>query len=169
MALLFVITFMSALSGALVTGSRDCISNLLDLENVILNNPENLQSLIRAYYPTNNFPSLWIKVVYNIDEPIANESTISVTDKNESLVFYWSNSPLLLYFHPLILQGISLQFFNPDYTSHVAQIEIPPFCAGFSQQEKIELLNDITVWVCYDNNDQYIHSSYFYFIMYICS
>ena len=168
MALLFVITFMSALSVALATGSRVCISNLLDLENVILNNPENLQSLIRAYYPTNNFPSLWIKVVYNIDEP-ANESSISATDKNESFVFYWSNSPLLLYFHPLILQGISLQFFNPDYTSHVGQIEIPPFCEGFSEQEKIELLNDITVWVCYDNNNQYSSSYNFHFILYICS
>ncbi|XP_019862204.1 PREDICTED: uncharacterized protein LOC109590775 [Amphimedon queenslandica] len=138
---------MSALSGALVTGSRVAFSNLLDLENVILNNPENLQSLIRAYYPTNNFPSLWIKVVYNIDKPIANESSLSVTDKNESFVFYWSNSPLLLYFHPLMLQGISLQFFNQDYTSHEAQIDIPSFCAGFNRQGKIELLNDITIWL----------------------
>uniref|UniRef100_A0A1X7TUM0 Uncharacterized protein n=1 Tax=Amphimedon queenslandica TaxID=400682 RepID=A0A1X7TUM0_AMPQE len=144
MALLFIIIFIT---GTLVTGSRVCISNLLDLENVILNNPENLQSLIRAYYPTNNFPSLWIKVVYNIDEPIANESTISVTYKNESFVFYWSNSPLLLYFHPLLLQGISLLFFNQDYTSHEAQIDIPLFCAGFNRQEKIELLNDITIWL----------------------
>ena len=136
------------MSGTLVTGSSVCISNLLDLENAVLNNDENLQSLIRAHYPTNNFPSLWIKVVYDVNEPIANESTISITDKNESFVFYWSNSPILLYFHPLILQGISLQFFSPDYTSHHAEIEIPSFCAGFNRQEKIELLNDITVWVC---------------------
>uniref|UniRef100_A0A1X7USL5 Uncharacterized protein n=1 Tax=Amphimedon queenslandica TaxID=400682 RepID=A0A1X7USL5_AMPQE len=110
---------------------------MLDLESAFLSSGENLQSLMRAFYPSNNFPALWVKVIYSTNDSVS----------NENYTFYWSSSPVLVYLHPLILEGMSLLFFNDDYTHSESRLMIPSFCEGIDHEETIHILNDATVWL----------------------
>ena len=141
---IFLTLFIPLVLLSQTTASKDCLVNLIDVERVTLNNDKNLQSLVRAFYPTNLFPPLWVKVVYYINGSVSNYSLA----RNETYTFYWSNSPVMVYLHPLLLEGISLYFLNVDYTSYQAKLEIPPFCNTLSEEDIIQILNDATVWVC---------------------
>lgn len=140
MPLFFILLFVVPIpfEVAASDGAGACIQTMPDLESVFLSNGENLQSLMRAFYPSNNFPALWVKVIYSTKDSVS----------NESYTFYWSSSPVLVYLHPLILEGMSLLFFNDDYTHSESRLTIPPFCEGIDHEETIHILNDATVWVC---------------------
>ena len=136
---IFLTLFIPVVLLSQTTASKTCLVNLIDVERATLNNDKNLQSLVRAFYPTDLFPPLWVKVVYYINGSVSNYSLA----RND-----WSNSPVMVYLHPLLLEGISLYFLNIDYTSYQAKLEIPPFCNTLSEEDIIQILNDATVWVC---------------------
>ena len=138
MSLFLILLFVAASFPFEVVASDPCVQTILDLESAFLSNGENLQSLMRAFYPSNNFPALWVKVIYCTNDSVSNENH----------TFYWSSSPVLVYLHPLILEEMSLLFFNDDYTHSVSRLTIPAFCEGIDDKERVHILNDATVWVC---------------------
>ena len=134
----------------------DCIESYVDLERSLLSNPTNIRSLTTAFYPTNNFPALFVEVRYYINRtdsdndngsiPIHPISPLAHTkDDRSDYVFYWATSPVLLLSHPMILEGVSLELITITY--HQADIVLSPFCDTLTDFDIRTYINDATTWV----------------------
>ena len=131
-----------------------CIDSYAKLENEILSNGENLHSLIRAFYPPNQHPGLFVEVRYYLNYTDGIEHTIPVhpvlltnnTDIYEaSYIFYWGSSSVFLFGNPEFLEGVTFGFLT--FPCLVADIVIKPFCDSLDESQILRVLDDITIWV----------------------
>ena len=120
--------------------SEKCIGSFKELEESILSSDENMLNLVHAFYPANQHPALIVEVTYVVEE---NDSVS--TDNTSIHVYRWFSSQVLIYSYPRFLQGLSLRTYS--YVIYYANITVDPFCQIISDIEKIEFLNDVTIWV----------------------
>lgn len=127
--------------------SIDCISSFVELESVVLSSDGNIQSLIQAFYPANQYPALWVEVRYYINESTIIEHPVfgGSIQYEANYTFYWSVSPVLTFIPPELLEGMSLQFVQIE--THVTDLVIIPFCSQLSETDILGLFNNVTLWV----------------------
>ena len=139
-----------------VVWTQDCISSLVDLENSIVSNNDNIRSLTKGFYPANMYPALWVEVKYYLNMTDDNETSLThpVEDRTakslrrEDYVFFWVSSPVLIYVHPRLLEGISLRFVTIE--NHIVHLVIQTFCDNLTKIDILGLLNEATIWVSYE-------------------
>ena len=139
-----------------VVRTQDCISSLVDLENSIVFNNGNIRSLTKGFYPANIFPALWVEVKYYLNTTDENETSVFLTHPvedgavrrlhKEDYVFFWVSSPVLIYIHPRLLEGISLHFVTIE-NNHIVHLVIQEFCDNLTTIEILGILNEATIWV----------------------
>jgi hypothetical protein len=116
-----------------------------------------LHSLSRAFFPTNQYPGILVKIHYYINSTDDDgNSTIPVhpvafllSHKNilysPNYTFYWAFSPVFIYFDYRIIQALS--FYLLRFEPHFAYIVIPEFCSNINNNNILHLINDATIWV----------------------
>ena len=132
-----------------------CVDSFTKLENGIFSNSENIYSLTKAFYPVNQHPALLVEVKYyiNFTDDIDSIPIHPVIVTNETMfyepdyVFLWSYSSVLLFAFPTILEQISFKFIT--FPPHVAYIVLEPFCTSLNEDNILNLLNEVTIWVRY--------------------
>ena len=158
MVIVCALLILAALCLPSVVWTQDCISSLVDLENSIIFNNNNIRSLTKGFYPANVFPALWVEVKYYLNMTDDNETSVIVSHPvedrtakslhREDYVFFWVSSPVLIYVHPRLLEGISLRFVTIE--NHVVHLIIQDFCDNLTTNEILGLLNEATIWVSYE-------------------
>ena len=138
-----------------IVRTQDCISSLVDLENSIVFNNGNIRSLTKGFYPANMIPALWVEVKYYLNMTDENETSVFLTHPvkddavkrlhKEDYVFFWVSSPVLIYIHPRLLEGLSLHFVTIE--KHMVHLVIQEFCDNLTTIEMFGILNEATIWV----------------------
>ena len=135
--------------------TQHCISSLVSLENSIVSNNGNIQSLTKGFYPANIFPALCMEVKYYLNMTYENETSVFLTHPvedgavkrlhKEDYVFFWVSSPVLIYINPRLLEGLSLRFVIIE--NHIVHLVIQEFCDNLTTIEIFGMLNEATIWV----------------------
>ena len=135
-----------------IVRTQDCISSLVNLETSIVFNNDNIRSLTKGFYPANMFPALWVEVKYYLNMTDENETSVFLTHPvengavkrlhKEDYVFFWVSSPVLIYIHPRLLEGISLRFVTIE-NNHIVHLITQEFCDNLTTIEILGMLNEI--------------------------
>ena len=138
-----------------VVRTQECIGSFANLEKSIVFNNDNIRSLTKGFYPANIFPALWVEVKYYLNTTDENETSVFLTHPvedgavkrlhKEDYVFFWVSSPVLIYIHPRLLEGISLHFVTIE--NHIVHLVIQEFCDNLTTNEILGMLNEATIWV----------------------
>ena len=146
-AILLAIYFVSCVT----VDSLNCddlpsrITSLLSLEQSIICDEYNIQSLTEAFFPANRRQAFVVQAHYYVNTTIhplfpgANQN-----DTRPDYVFLWFSSSVLAFIEPRLLEGLSFRSFSANLNH--AHIRIAPF---FSDDEDWirGLLSNATIWV----------------------
>ena len=83
-----------------------CISELTDLETLLLDHQGNIENLTKAFLPPNQPSPIVVKVCYYV-EPAIIPSTERDCEYNATYAFRWSTSPLFLYTNAQTLRALT--------------------------------------------------------------
>ena len=150
------------LATSVALSKEQCIQHYYELEESLLSNPLNLDSLTNAFFPPNEPSVPVVEVFYSVvnstsadpeDNHLAQEAEdINSTDRNEiaSYRYRWSDSPIFLFMDPEVLQSLSL--FTIRLRDHSVRLVVQPICEGYTADQvplPEYLLNLLTVNVRY--------------------
>ena len=119
----------------------ESITSFYDLECSILSNNENIQNLMDAFFPANQYPAVVVEVQYfviNMDNQSSEDS---------QYIYRWVSTPALLFGDPKVLEGLSLRALVVHQRS--ASLVIAPFAENLDNERRKELLSNVTTWVSY--------------------
>jgi hypothetical protein len=149
--------FLLLLLSSTATIDSKCIGTFKELEKEIISNDENLHSLLKAFFPTNQYPGVWVEIQYYINStdddgngtipvhPLALLLSNSNISYSPDYTFYWASSAVFIYFDYRFIQGLS--FYLLSFEPHFAYIVIPEFCSNINNNTIMELINDVTTWM----------------------
>ena len=130
-----------------------CIHNYQELKTSLLNNSDNIDNLLLAFYPPNKPPAHVLNVYYYIqlldtveDEDNDTNQTHPHFEKpttTADYIFQWVDSSTLLLTEIRLFQALSFGIIKLEIGN--VDITIDPFC---DENKAIDLLNVATVWVC---------------------
>ena len=131
-----------------------CINNYQDLQLSILNNSENSESLLKAFYPPNKSPAHLLNVYYYIsineapeeyvEDLVGNETHPHFENPNVTAdhIFQWVDSSTLLLTEFKLFHALS--FGIAALETGEVRVQVDPFC---NEDDEVELLNLATIWV----------------------
>ena len=161
------------LATSVALSKEQCIQHYYELEESLLSNPLNLDSLTNAFFPPNEPSVPVVEVFYSVanstnadseDNHLAQESEdINSTDRNEiaSYRYRWSDSPIFLFMDPEVLQSLSL--FTIRLRDHSVKLVVQPICEGYTAEQvplPEYLLNLLTVNVSILFRSTHIYTYY---------
>lgn len=148
----WLIVVICSVLGLLTVPTLCCIREYNELEQSLLKNPRNRDSLVRAFFPPNQEQAILVEVFYDMEESV----NITVTDKYELLKFTlsnscgneppfckhldetrtnctylyrWSSSPIYLFIEPRLLNDMSLNILpGTQIRIRQAKLVIPEIC-----------------------------------------
>ena len=142
--------------------SNSCVKTFDELEKAVLNNSDNVQALVRAFYQPNVAIPLSVRVVYQ-DKSMStashpsldvkwNHSTDAIFSADQSCpvqkeIWMWVSSPMFIFVEPTKLNLcalFTLNFFRPWIPPN-AHIYIPVIC---NETDSFNFLNELTLRVC---------------------
>ena len=143
-SMLLVVWQLLALFAILAATEESCIQHYYELEESLLANPLNLDSLTQGFFPPNEPSVAVVEVFYSVTN-----STDPSLDLNVTYRYRWSDSPMYLFMDPGILEKLSLYTTRPSFRSITLVIE--PICDNGTPRDGISiptyLLNQLTAHV----------------------
>ena len=142
--------------------SNSCVKTFDELEKAVLNNSDNVQALVRAFYQPNVASPLSVRVVYHVKSMSTaahpsldvkwrhSTDVIFSTDQRcpaEKEIWLWVSSPMFIFVEPTKLNLcalFTLNFFRP-WTPPEAHIYVPVIC---NKTDSFNFLNELTLRVC---------------------
>ena len=119
----------------------ESITSFYDLECSILSKNQNMQNLMDAFFPANQYPAVVVEVQYFVIT-MDNQSS-----EDSRYIYRWVSTPALLFGDPKVLEGLSLRTLVVH--QHYASLFIAPFAENLDNERKKELLSNVTTWVSY--------------------
>lgn len=119
----------------------ESITSFYDLECSILSKNQNIQNLMDAFFPANQYPAVVVEVQYFVIT-MDNQSS-----EDPEYIYRWVSTPALLFGDPKVLEGLSLRALVVH--QHYASLFIAPFAENLDNERKKELLSNVTTWVSY--------------------
>ena len=121
------------------SGSIDCVFKYHDLEESLLSNEVNLDSLTRTFLPPNE-PRLPVTEVYYylndsgmMKHPVTLEMEGVSADELDDMATYrfrWSQTPVYLFVDPFLIEALSL--YSVQIRKHAARLVLSPICSNYS-------------------------------------
>ena len=106
-----------------VSGQRECINQLIDLETSLLSNQGNIENLTRAFIPVNQPSPLVVRACYYVQP--ANNNMTNGDCQNATYIFRWSSSPIFLYAPVNTLKALTLNLAQITQQTAVLTIDAP--------------------------------------------
>ena len=141
----------------LLAAEENCIRDYHDLEEDMLGNPLNVDSLVRSFFSPNK-PVLPVLEVYyrvsNSSDPDQHPLVSNIVGPNETELpilaeyhYRWSKSPVFLLIEPILLERLSLYTFRSRSDS--VRLVVSPLC-NYTIDDvplPVDYLNQMTVLV----------------------
>ena len=105
-----------------ISGQRECINQLTDLETSLLSNQGNIENLTRAFIPVNQPSPIVVRACYYV-QPANN--TTDGDCQNATYIFRWSSSPIFLYAPVDTLKALTLNLAQITQQTAVLTIDAP--------------------------------------------
>ena len=152
----------------LAAAEQNCIRDYHDLEEDMLGNPLNIDSLVRSFFSPNEplLPSLEVHYrVSNSSDPDQHPLVSNIVGPNETeqsiLAEYhyrWSQSPVFLLIEPIVLERLSLYTFRSH--PHSVKLVVSPLC-NYTIDDvplPVDYLNQMTVLVSVQCVQKFMYS-----------
>ena len=152
----WLIMVICSVLGLLTVPTLCCIREYHELEQSVLRNPHNLDSLVRAFFPPNQEQAILVEVFYDREESTNSTYKLELLKfmlsnscgnepefckhldegrTNCTYLYRWSSSPIYLFIEPRLLNDMSLNILpGTEIRIRQAKLVMPEICNSKEDQ-----------------------------------